>query len=147
MIRKIFSKSVLACTLVLSINSLSAQTSKSVAQMGLKSSLLKGEILYKAHCLTCHQADGYGVPNMNPPLVKTNYVSSDKKKLIAWVLKGSGTTKLSINGKTFQNKMPPQQNLKDDEVADVLTYIRNSFGNKGTRITAEDVKAFRAANK
>ena len=140
-----FAKSVLACTLVLSFSFVFAQPPKSSAASMLKASMQKGEILYKAHCLTCHQADGYGVPNMNP--VKTNYVSGDKKKLIAWVLKGSGTTKLNINGKTFQNKMPPQKNLSDDEVADVLTYIRNSFGNKGTRITTDDVKAFRAANK
>lgn len=148
MIKGIFKKSVLACTLVmLSFTSLLAQNAKSSNAAAFKTSIQKGEILYKQYCLTCHQADGYGVPNMNPPLIKTNYVTGDKKKLIAWVLKGSGTTKLNIGGKTYQNKMAPQKNLKDEEVANILTFIRNAFGNKGTRVTIDDVKAFRAVNK
>ncbi len=55
-----------------------------------------GKQLYAQYCLTCHQQDGYGVPNLNPPLVKASYVLGDKKKLIGWVLQGSGKEKVAI---------------------------------------------------
>src|SRR3954447_13969749 len=102
-----------------------AQTSKPSAENGKK--------LYEQYCLTCHQADGSGVPKMNPPLIKTSYITGDKKKLIQWVLRGS-TENTPIDGKTYSNNMPPQNFLKDEEIADVLTYIRNSFGNKQSAV-------------
>lgn len=107
----------------------------------------KGKAVYALYCLTCHQPDGDGVPNMNPPLIHTSYVTGDKKKVIAWVLKGSGDTKLTVNGKVYSNNMPSQKGLKDEELANVLTYIRNSFGNKATPVSAAQVKAVRATIK
>src|SRR3954453_14788559 len=111
-----------------------------------KPSVDKGKKLYEQYCLTCHQADGGGVPKMNPPLIKTSYVTGDKKKLVQWVLKGS-TENIPIDGKTYSNNMAPQAYLKDDEIADILTYIRNSFGNKVDAITAAEVKSIRAVTK
>src|SRR3954463_784922 len=108
-------------------------------QSSLKSSIDRGQKLYEQYCLTCHQADGGGVPKMNPPLINTSYVTGDKKKLVQWVLKGS-TENILIDGKSYSNNMPPQAYLKDDEIADILTYIRNSFGNKASAITVTDVK-------
>jgi mono/diheme cytochrome c family protein len=115
-------------------------------QHSLKSSIDKGQKLYEQYCLTCHQADGSGVPNMNPPLIKTSYVTGDKKKIIQWVLKGS-TENIPIDGKNYSNNMPAQDYLKDEEIADILTYIRNSFGNKASAITPTDVKNIRAVTK
>jgi len=106
----------------------------------------RGKALYETYCLTCHQEDGAGVPKLNPPLIKTSYVTGDKKKLITWVLSGT-TDKVPIDGKTYDNNMPAQDYLKDEEIADVLTYIRSSFGNKASAVTAADVKAVRAENK
>src|SRR4051794_23397036 len=115
-------------------------------QSSVKASIDKGKKLYEQYCLTCHQADGGGVPKMNPPLIKTSYVTGDKKKLVQWVLKGS-TENILIDGKSYSNNMPPQAYLKDDEIADVLTYIRNSFGNKASAITPAEVKNIRADTK
>lgn len=115
-----------------------AQTSKPSVENGKK--------LYEQYCLTCHQADGSGVPKMNPPLIKTSYVSGDKKKLIQWVLRGS-VENVPIDGKTYSNNMPSQAYLKDEEIADILTYIRNNFGNKASAITATDVKNVRVVTK
>jgi len=115
-----------------------AQTSKPSVENGKK--------LYEQYCLTCHQADGSGVPKMNPPLIKTSYVSGDKKKLVQWVLRGS-TESIPIDGKTYSNNMPPQDYLKDEEIADILTYVRSSFGNKASAITATEVKSIRAVTK
>lgn len=115
-------------------------------QSSLKTSMENGKKIYEQYCLSCHQADGTGVPKLNPPLIKTSYVTGDKKKLIQWVLLGS-TEKVAIDGKYYSNNMPAQDFLKDQEIADVLTYIRNSFGNKASAITATDVKNLRAASK
>lgn len=106
----------------------------------------RGSALYKKYCLTCHQADGSGVPAMNPPLINTSYITGDKVKLIQWVLQGS-VQQVPIDGETYTNKMPPQKNLTDQQIADVLTYVRGSFGNKASAITAEDVKTVRATVK
>jgi mono/diheme cytochrome c family protein len=111
-----------------------------------QSSIDRGKKLYEQYCLTCHQADGGGVPKLNPPLISTSYVTGDKQKLVQWVLKGS-TENVPIDGKYYSNNMPPQAYLKDDEIADILTYIRNSFGNKASAITAAEVKSIRAATK
>jgi mono/diheme cytochrome c family protein len=83
---------------------------------------------------------------MNPPLIKTSYVSGDKKKLIQWVLRGS-VENVPIDGKTYSNNMPSQAYLKDEEIADILTYIRTSFGNKASAVTPADVKNVRAITK
>jgi mono/diheme cytochrome c family protein len=115
-----------------------AQTSKPSAENGKK--------LYAQYCLTCHQEDGSGVPKMNPPLIKTSYVLGEKKKIIQWVLRGS-VENIPIDGKTYSNNMPSQATLKDDEIADILTYVRSSFGNKASAITATDVKNVRAVTK
>ncbi len=112
----------------------------------LQASKARGEKVYEQYCLTCHQKDGGGVPKLNPPLIKTSYVTGDKKKLINWVLKGS-TENVLIDGKYYSNNMAAQDYLKDNEIADVLTYIRNSFGNKASAVTPAEVKGVRATIK
>ena len=116
------------------------------AQTGIKASVDRGKKIYTQYCLSCHQEDGSGVPKLNPPLINTSYVTGDKKKLIQWVLTGS-VENVPIDGKYYSNNMAPQKNLKDQEIADVLTYIRNSFDNKATAVTAAEVKAVRAVTK
>ena len=116
------------------------------AQQPAQTSKQRGGELYKKYCLTCHQANGTGVPRMNPPLIKTTWVTGDKKKLIKWVLLGS-VEKVPIDGQTYSNNMPAQAYLADQEIADILTYIRGSFGNKATAVTATEVKTVRASIK
>lgn len=113
---------------------------------GLAASIASGKVIYVNHCLTCHQADGGGVPNMNPPLIKTSYVTGDHAQLIKVVLNGFSEN-VDIDGESYSNVMPAHDFLKDREIADVLTYVRKSFGNKGGAITAAQVKAVREKNK
>src|SRR3569623_3259388 len=87
---------------------------------GLSAAVAAGKKVYTLYCLTCHQADGGGVPNMNTQLIKTSYVLGDKNKIIKIVLKGFNEN-VEINGDTYTNVMPPQATLTDQEVADVLT--------------------------
>ena len=112
----------------------------------LKAAIANGQKVYADNCLSCHQADALGVPNMNPPLVKTDYVLGDKVRLIKIVLNGFNES-VEINGNTYSNNMPAHDYMTDAQIADVLTYVRNSFGNKAPYVTAAQVKAVRGANK
>lgn len=114
------------------------------AQDSFTASKQRGKKVYDLYCMACHMADGGGVQRMNPPLTKTSYVLGDKKTLINIVLKGMDEP-IEINGETYTNVMAPHDFLKDQEIADVLTYVRNSFGNKASFVTAAEVKAVRAA--
>jgi len=130
---------------------LQAQTKKhkpakkaNAVAVALKASMDAGSKVFMEYCVTCHQADGMGVPNMNPPLAKTIYVTGDKTRLIKIVLNGFNDD-VDINGERYSNTMASHDFLQDKEIADVLTYVRNSFGNKASAVSAAQVKAARAA--
>jgi len=131
-------KQIIAAAFCLTVITISAQVQQTSKQ--------RGAALYKQYCLTCHQADGSGVPRMNPPLIKTSYVTGDKTKLIKWVLQGS-VPHIDIDGESYSNNMPAQNYLSDQQIADVLTYVRSSFGNKASAIVPADVKTVRASLK
>jgi mono/diheme cytochrome c family protein len=109
-------------------------------------SLERGKAVYAANCLTCHQLDGGGVPNLNPPLAGTKWVKGPKADLVQFILKGS-KGQVEIDGETFHNAMPAQAHLTDEQIADVLTYVRKNFGNKSSTVTPTDVKAVRDKTK
>jgi mono/diheme cytochrome c family protein len=104
-----------------------------------------GKKVYDTYCLPCHQQDGSGVPNMTPTLIKTTWVTGDKTKLVQVILKG--LKGVEVDGETYENVMAPHDYLTDQEIADVTTYIRNSFGNKASMLTPAEVKAIRAKTK
>ncbi len=100
-----------------------------------------GQILYNANCAACHQPNGEGLSGAFPPLAKSDYLMARKDKGIDIVLKGlSG--EITVNGKKYEGVMPAMQ-LGDDEVASILTYVRNSWGNKGDLVKATDVRKAR----
>ena len=109
-------------------------------------SAANGKKLYTKYCLSCHQADGGGVMNMNPPLIHTPYVMGDKARIIKLVLNGF-TQGVEINGDKYTNPMPAFNYLKDKEVADILTYVRSHFTNKAGIVKTADVTSARAAGK
>ncbi len=109
-------------------------------------SIARGKKVYETYCLACHQADGSGVQRLNPPLIKTSFVLGDKKTLIGIVLNGLDQ-EIEIDGEVYNNVMASHDFLKDQEIADVLTYVRNSFGNKASAVLPEEVTKQRAVNK
>lgn len=115
--------------------SLNAQ-SKTVAP---SQKLADGKKVYNMYCLACHQADGNGVPRLNPPLAGTEYVTGNKARLIDIVLYGL-TEPLEINEEVYNNPMAAHAFLSDEQIANVLSYIRNNFGNKASMVTAAEVK-------
>ena len=108
--------------------------------------MASGAKVYKQYCMACHQADAGGVPHLNPPLIKTPFILGEKKRLVQIVVKGK-TDPVEIDGEIYNNPMPPQVLLNDQQIADVLSYIRNSFGNKASLITLAEVKKIKAATK
>ncbi|MGA0557089.1 PVC-type heme-binding CxxCH protein [Larkinella sp. VNQ87] len=125
-----------------------------VVQSGLKGTELvlfnQGRQIYnkEGYCVTCHQADGKGLTASGfPPLSGTNWVSGNEDRLIKIVLNGI-MGPIEVAGKNYPGQVPMTPFgglLKDDEVAAVLTYVRNSFGNKAPAISPEQVRKVRAA--
>ena len=107
----------------------------------LKASMARGKALYGMHCQSCHGDQGQGVEGVFPPLAKADYLMADKKRAMQTILNGvSGEIK--VNGQTYNQPMAGFDG-KDEEVSDILNYIRNSFGNKGGAIGPEEVNAAR----
>lgn len=111
------------------------------APFDLKASINRGKEVYTNYCVSCHMEKGEGLEDVYPPVAKSDYLMADKKRSIVQVLKGV-TGEIKVNGKTYNGDMSGFD-LTDQEVSDVLNYIRNSFGNKGGAVTPAEVKAAR----
>ena len=101
-----------------------------------------GESLYIKYCLSCHQKDGSGVPNMFPPIQKSDWVNGDKSKLINVLLKGLKGD-IDVNGEQYSQVMPKQDYLTDVQISQILTYIRQNFGNNADAVTPGEVTNLR----
>jgi mono/diheme cytochrome c family protein len=106
----------------------------------------EGEGLYIKYCLSCHQKDGSGVPNMYPPIHKSDWVNGDKNKLIKVLLNGLEGD-IEVNGDPYNQVMPKQNYLTDLQIARVLTYIRQNFGNNAGVVKPGDVTDLREQKK
>jgi len=106
-----------------------------------------GKIVYDALCLNCHQPEGKGLPGVYPSIAESDWVKGDPARLIKIVLHGlTGTVK--VNGSEFKQLTPipmPPMGLDDQQMADVLSYVRANFGNKAEALTPTQVKQVRAA--
>lgn len=120
------------------VQAVAQQQAKEEAQAALSGVMAQGQKVYQMHCLACHMDNGKGVPGMNPPIAGTDWVTGDKERLIKVILEGMNEP-IEINGETYQNAMASLSYLSDKEIAQVLTYIRNSFGNEASAVTEEEV--------
>lgn len=104
-----------------------------------------GAAIYASLCVACHQATGIGLPGVFPPLAGSEWVLGDDETLIKIVLQGV-TGKLTVKGETYSGVMPAfKEQLGDEEVAAVASYLRTQWGNNATAIDAKQVAAAREA--
>ena len=127
-------------------NEQSAETASSAVgpvEETLEMRLKKGAKIFNQQCATCHQPDGKGTPGVYPPLAESPYVVGDPGRSISIVLAGiSGP--IEVLGKSYNNNMPELgSSLKDKQIADVLTYVRQSFGNQAEAVSPEKVAEVR----
>jgi mono/diheme cytochrome c family protein len=105
----------------------------------LAKSVKEGKALYTSYCSMCHQPEGQGIPGAFPPLAKSDYLMADTKRAMS-IVKNGLQGEIVVNGQKYNNVMPAQA-LTDQQIAHVLNYVRNSWGNKGKIVTAAQVKA------
>lgn len=105
----------------------------------------RGKKVFLTSCFACHMANGEGLPGVFPPLAGSDFLKADKDRAIKTIIKGlSGP--ITVNGKPYNNMMPPIE-FSDDQVADVLTYVMNEWGNALGTVTPAEVKRVRADNR
>lgn len=105
-----------------------------------------GRVLYNGTCSVCHQQDGQGLAGVFPPLANSDYLLADTSRAIEVVLNGL-TGPITVNGSDFNSVMPPMSQLNDDEIANILTFTLNSWGNEDGEVSSEDVAEVRAATE
>ncbi len=117
-------------------------TSSFFQKYDLPKSIERGKEVYETYCMSCHMPEGQGT-EIFPPVAKTDYLKKPAKTLINIVLLGQ-SGEITVNKKKYDALMPPQPYLSDEQIADVLNYVRNKMGNKVPgAITPEQVKALR----
>jgi nitrite reductase (NO-forming) len=109
----------------------------------LPESIKRGKEAYVTECQNCHMENGEGLAGVYPPLAKADYLKKPVNHLIDVILKGL-EGEIVVNGVKYNTPMPPQAYISDEKTADILNYIRNSWGNKASAVTPAMVKAQRA---
>jgi len=119
------------------------KSNPTIAGLTKEMQIEKGKQVYMGLCFACHQPDGKGLPAAFPPLAGSDYMLADRDRAVRTVLKGL-TGPVTVNGQTINSAMPPQEAvLTDAQIADVLTYVFNTWGNSGDAFTTAKVKAIR----
>ena len=103
-----------------------------------------GQALFAGTCSTCHQPNGEGMAGVFPPLAKSSVLAANPKRIVEIMMHGLNGP-VTVNGKQYNSTMPAQTQLTDDEIANIGTYVLNSWGNPGGRITKEEVAQRRKA--
>ncbi|MBA4259749.1 MAG: hypothetical protein C0446_11345 [Chitinophaga sp.] len=111
--------------------------------VSMAKSIANGKNVYANNCMNCHMEDGKGLEGAFPPIAKSDFLKRPPKDLINVILKGQ-SGELKVNGVVYNGVMPAQDYLSDEEIADVLNYINNSWGNKNLKpILPSQVKQLR----
>ena len=128
---------------MISFSAVTAQTNNKL----VAASIARGKTVYLQRCMVCHQADGGGVPKLNAPLDASTAVNgSDISKLVKYIVKGLND-RIEIDGEFYANAMPAADDLNDQQIADVLTFIRSNWSNKAGPVTLTQVKQIRSKLK
>lgn len=120
-----------------------ATTAAASGTLTLQDQINAGRELFAGTCSVCHQTNGAGLPGVFPPLAGSDFLNSDPRRAVGIALHGL-TGKVTVNGNEYNSVMPSMSQLNDDEIANILTYVLNSWDNKGGRVDADTIKAERA---
>ncbi|MFD2244742.1 copper-containing nitrite reductase [Pontibacter ruber] len=104
-----------------------------------------GKTLYAQNCQACHQAEGQGIKGAFPPLAKSDFLNADVNRAIGVVAHGL-EGQIKVNGELYNSTMPKLK-LTDEEIANVMTFVMNNWGNKGGEVNLEHVKKAKASYK
>lgn len=121
-----------------------ATTSAKAGALTIDQQAKAGQALFAGTCSTCHQPNGQGMEGVFPPLAKSDWIAADPTRLPRVILHGLNGP-LKVNGKDYASVMPPMSQLTDDEVANISTYVLNSWDNPGGRVTTEQAAQARKA--
>jgi len=105
-------------------------------------SLERGKAVYSRTCIACHQPTGMGLPPIFPPLAGSEWVAKDASIAVRNIVNGMQGP-VTVKGVTYNSMMPPVAGLSDKDIADVVNYVNNAWGNKGPTVTEEEVKAIK----
>ena len=111
----------------------------------LNEQLSNGERLYASNCAVCHQMNGKGLDGSFPPLADSDYIAEDPMNVVLAVINGL-TGPIKVNEQDYNSVMPNLSYLSDSDVADVVTFVINSFGNEGGSVSAAQVSAARGGD-
>lgn len=104
----------------------------------------KGQQLYVQHCSNCHQEDGSGFKSLYPPLAGSDYMDTNPEQVLC-IMKYGATGEMTVNGVSFNQPMPGVPSLTDLEIAEIATYIYNTWGNERGIISVQDAATVMAA--
>lgn len=127
--RSISLKKVVIYTLFCSAIAVVINACQSASEIEMAKYVSNGKDIYQARCQNCHGQNGEGLGELAPPLTDTIFLKVNKQKLACYIKNGVNEP-MQINGKTYHEKMPGFKDLHDIDIAQVIVYITNSFGNK-----------------
>lgn len=103
----------------------------------LKKSMEAGKKVYETSCMNCHMQDGKGLEGVFPPVAQSDFLKKSTNDIIDVLVKGQ-SGEIKVNGVTYNGVMPSVEYLSDQEIADVLNYTQNSWGNKNSKPVLPD---------
>ena len=102
----------------------------------------RGQAVYSRTCIACHQPTGMGIPPVFPPLAGSEWIAKSSSIAVRNITNGMQGP-VTVKGMTYNSMMPPVAGLSDKDIADVVTYVNNSFGNTGATVTEAEVTAIK----
>lgn len=127
-VKSISFKKIVVYTFFLAAIAIVINACQSASEIEMAKYLSNGKDIYIARCQNCHGVNGEGLGELAPPLTDTVFLKVNKQKLACYIKNGVNEP-MQINGKTYQEKMPAFKDLHDIDIAQVMVYITNSFGN------------------
>jgi nitrite reductase (NO-forming) len=119
------------------------KSTPAIANLTKELQVEKGKQIFMQTCFVCHQVDGKGIQNQIPPLAGSDFLMADSERAIRTVLQGL-TGEVTVNGKQYNGTMVTLNNLSDDEIANVLTFVKNSWGNSAAAVKSDVVRRVRS---